>query len=275
MPETQNVPSPQNLKDYIQQVKYLTLPKLEGLPLNKYLDLWIINFGKSKVSILYLQSLFIYLNPMTKILLIDDHQVVLESLKLLFRAIENVEVVGTLNDSREVQPFLENNAIDLVISDFHIPYLSGVDLTYQIRKNHPAIKVLLLTMAEDVPHIREAIRAGVNGYMLKKSNKDELIKAIGQVMSGKRYFSQEVIEELSAYTGEDLTNSQVNIQHLTERETEILRLIAMELSSNEIAEKLFISVSTVESHRRNLFQKLNVKSAIGLTKYALKFGLVE
>ena len=227
------------------------------------------------MSILYLLSLFIYLNPMTKILLIDDHQVVLESLKLLFRAIENVEVVGTLNDSRDVQPFLEQNTVDLVISDFHIPFLSGVDLTYQIRKNHPAIKVLLLTMAEDVPHIREAIRAGVNGYMLKKSNKDELIKAIGQVMNGKRYFSQEVIEELSAYTGEDLANSQTIIQHLTERETEILRLIAMEFSSNEISEKLFISVSTVESHRRNLFQKLNVKSAIGLTKYALKFGLVE
>ena len=212
---------------------------------------------------------------MTKILLIDDHQVVLESLRLLFRAIENVEVVGTLNDSRQVQPFLENNTVDLVISDFHIPYLSGVDLTLQIRKNHPAIKVLLLTMAEDVPHIRAAIRAGVNGYMLKKSNKEELVKAIGQVMSGKRYFSQEVIEELSAHTGEDLTNFQTTIQQLTERETEILRLVATEFSSNEISEKLFISVSTVESHRRNLFQKLNVKSAIGLTKYALKFGLVE
>ena len=211
---------------------------------------------------------------MTKILLIDDHQVVLESLKLLFRSIENVEVVDTLNDSRLVEPFLEKNAVDLVISDFHIPYLSGVDLTIMIKAKYPEIKVLLLTMAEDVPHIREAIRAGVNGYMLKKSNKDELIKAIGQVMDGKRYFSQEVIEELSAHTGEDLHNTQTIIQHLTERETEILKLIAMELSSNEIAEKLFISVSTVESHRRNLFQKLNVKSAIGLTKYALKFGLV-
>ena len=212
---------------------------------------------------------------MIKILLIDDHQVVLESLGLLFRAIENVKVVGTLNDSRQVQPFLEKNVVDLVVSDFHIPYLSGVDLTYQIRKNHPAIKVLLLTMAEDVPHIRAAIRAGVNGYILKKSNKEELIKAIEQVMDGKRYFSQEVIEELSAHTGEDLNNPQTTIQQLTERETEILRLIAMEFSSNEISEKLFISVSTVESHRRNLFQKLNVKSAIGLTKYALKFGLVE
>ena len=213
---------------------------------------------------------------MTKILLIDDHQVILESLKLLFRSIENIEVVGTLNDSRLVNAFLENNAVDLVISDFHIPYLSGVDLTLQIRKNHSHIKVMLLTMAEDAPHIREAIKAGVSGYLLKKTNKEELTLAIGQIMAGKRFFSQDVIDELTANADDDGNNANpATIQHLTEREIEILKLIALEYSSNEIAEKLFITISTVETHRRNLFQKLNVKSAIGLTKYALKHGLVE
>ena len=213
---------------------------------------------------------------MTKILLIDDHQVILESLKLLFRSIENVEVVGTLNDSRLVHAFLENNAVDLVISDFHIPHLSGVDLTLQIRKNHSHIKVMLLTMAEDAPHIREAIKAGVSGYLLKKTNKEELTLAIGQIMAGKRFFSQDVIDELTATADDDGNNANpATIQHLTEREIEILKLIALEYSSNEIAEKLFITISTVETHRRNLFQKLNVKSAIGLTKYALKHGLVE
>ena len=213
---------------------------------------------------------------MTKILLIDDHQVILESLKLLFRSIENVEVVGTLNDSRLVHAFLENNAVDLVISDFHIPHLSGVDLTLQIRKNHSHIKVMLLTMAEDAPHIREAIKAGVSGYVLKKTNKEELTLAIGQIMAGKRFFSQDVIDELTATADDDGNNANpATIQHLTEREIEILKLIALEYSSNEIAEKLFITISTVETHRRNLFQKLNVKSAIGLTKYALKHGLVE
>ena len=213
---------------------------------------------------------------MTKILLIDDHQVILESLKLLFRSIENIEVVGTLNDSRLVNAFLENNAVDLVISDFHIPYLSGVDLTLQIRKNHSHIKVMLLTMAEDAPHIREAIKAGVSGYLLKKTNKEELTLAIGQIMAGKKFFSQDVIDELTANADDDGNNANpATIQHLTEREIEILKLIALEYSSNEIAEKLFITISTVETHRRNLFQKLNVKSAIGLTKYALKHGLVE
>lgn len=213
---------------------------------------------------------------MTKTLLIDDHQVILESLKLLFRSIENVEVVGTLTDSRKVEAFLETTEVDLIISDFHIPYLSGVDLTLRIRSIYPHIKILLLTMAEDAPHIREAIKAGVNGYILKKSGKDELEKAIEKIMLGKKYYSEEVIEELAASDETDLNNNQpATIQQLTEREIEILRLIAMEFSSSEIADKLFISISTVETHRRNLFQKLNVKSAIGLVKYAIKHGLSD
>lgn len=213
---------------------------------------------------------------MTKILLIDDHQVILESLKLLFRSIENVAVVGTLTDSHKVEAFLETTEVDLIISDFHIPYLSGVDLTLRVRSIYPHIKVLLLTMAEDAPHIREAIKAGVNGYILKKSGKEELEKAIEKIMSGKKYYSEEVIEELAASDETDLNNNQPDtIQQLTEREIEILRLIALEFSSSEIADKLFISVSTVETHRRNLFQKLNVKSAIGLVKYAIKHGLAD
>ena len=213
---------------------------------------------------------------MIKILLVDDHQVILDSLQLLLRSIQNVEIVGALNDSRHVANFLENNEVDLVLSDFHIPFLSGVDITLYVRKHFPQIKVLLLTMAEDAPHIREAIKAGVNGYILKRTGKEELETAILKVMEGKKYFSQTIIEELSNSPDEDLNNNNPSfIQHLTEREIEILRLIAQEFSSNEISDKLCISISTVETHRRNLFQKLEVKSAIGLTKYALKHGLVD
>lgn len=213
---------------------------------------------------------------MIKTLLIDDHQVILESLQLLFRSIDNVEVVGTLTDSRKVEDFLGKNEVNLIISDFHIPHLSGVDLTLRIRKIYPQIKILLLTMAEDAPHIREAIKAGVNGYVLKKTGREELEKAIEKIMSGKKYYSEAIIDELAANDENDFNNAKPEtILSLTEREIEVLRLIALEMSSNEIADKLFISVSTVETHRRNLFQKLNVKSAIGLVKYALKHGLVD
>jgi DNA-binding NarL/FixJ family response regulator len=209
---------------------------------------------------------------MNKALLVDDHQMILESLKLLFRRIPNVEIVDTISDSRQVLPWLKANKVDL----FNMPYLSGVDLTLQIRQQHLAVKVILLTMVEDAVHIREAIKAGVHGYILKKSEREELERAIELIMQGKRYFSPAIIEELSASPDEDRNNAQpATIQNLTEREIEVLKLIAMEFSSPEIADKLFISLSTVETHRRNLFQKLNVKSAIGLTKYALKHGMVK
>jgi DNA-binding NarL/FixJ family response regulator len=213
---------------------------------------------------------------MIKLLLVDDHQVILDSLKLLFKTIENVEVVATLNDSRNVISFLDNEAIDIIISDLHMPYLSGIDLSLKLKDKHPKTKIILLTMAEDALHIREALRAGVDGYVLKKASKEELEKAILQVMDGKKYYSEAVIGELASSPDDDLNNHKAeNIEKLTSREIEILKLVTMEYSTSEIAEKLFISVPTVESHRGNLMRKLQVKSAIGMVKYALKHGLVD
>jgi DNA-binding NarL/FixJ family response regulator len=212
---------------------------------------------------------------MTKILLIDDHQVVLQSLKLLFQSIEGVEVVGMLNDSRKVAQFLESQEVDLLVSDLHMPYLSGIDLTLQLRRDYPNIKILLLTMAEDAQHIREALKAGVHGYVLKRSDKEELEKAIERIMSGKRFYSEEVIDELAENPEDDYNNARPEtIERLTPREIEVLGLITQEKSTNEIAEMLFVSVPTIETHRANLMKKLNVKSAIGMVKFAIKHGIV-
>ncbi len=213
---------------------------------------------------------------MIKILLIDDHQVLLDSLRLLLKSIENIEVVGAISDSRNVLKFLETQEVDVIISDLHMPHLSGIDLTLQLRKTNPSIKILLLTMAEDAQHIREALKAGVHGYILKKTGKDEIEKAIEKLMSGKKYYSEAVIDELAATAEDDYNNARPEtIEHLTSREIEILRLITLEKSTAEIAEMLFISVSTVETHRANLMKKLNVKSAIGMVKFAIKHGLVD
>ncbi|CAH0997784.1 Oxygen regulatory protein NreC [Emticicia aquatica] len=213
---------------------------------------------------------------MIKILLIDDHQVLLDSLRLLFNSIENVEVVGTLNDSRKVSHFLNDVGVDILVSDLHMPFFSGIDLALQFKKTHPNLKILLLTMAEDAQHIREALRAGVHGYILKKTGKEELHTAILKLMDGKKYYSEAVIEELAATADEDYNDARPEtIEHLTAREVEILKLITQEQSTAEIAEKLFISISTVETHRANLMKKLNVKSAIGMVKFAIKHGLVD
>jgi DNA-binding NarL/FixJ family response regulator len=214
---------------------------------------------------------------MTRLLLVDDHQIILDSLSLLFSSIPNIEIVGIVNESRKVKAFLENNEVDIVITDLNMPQMSGIDLTLQIKEFYPDIKVLLLTMVEDAPNIREAIKAGVNGYVLKKAGKDELEKAILSIIAGKKYYSEAVIDELAATKDEeDLNEAQPQTMlHLTSREIEILKLVAQELPSNKIGEMLFISMATVETHRRNLMQKLGSKTSIGLVKYALKHGLID
>ncbi len=213
---------------------------------------------------------------MIKVLLIDDHQVLLDSLRLLINSIDDVDVVGVLNDSRKVYQFLDNEEVDILITDLHMPFLTGIDLTLQLKVSHPKLKILLLTMAEDASHIREALKAGVNGYILKKTGKEELQKAIMKLMDDKKYYSEAVIDELAATAEEDINEANPEtIEHLTTREIEILKHISLEKSTSTIAELLFISVSTVETHRANLMKKLNVKSSIGMVKFAIKHGLID
>lgn len=207
-----------------------------------------------------------------RLLLVDDHQLILDSLQLLFASVPGVEVVGKVNDSRCVTDWLAHTEVDLLLCDLHMPYLSGIDLTLLLRKKYPTVKVLLLTMAEDAQTIREAVRAGAAGYMLKRAGRDELEKAVTALMQGKRYFGAEVMEQL-AILEEPGTHDPLTT--LTEREVDVLRLIADENATHQIAEKLFISVPTVETHRRHLMQKLGVKSVVGMVKFAMKHGLVS
>jgi DNA-binding NarL/FixJ family response regulator len=217
------------------------------------------------------------MNSPLKLVLIDDHQILIDGLKSMLNSIENISVVATFTDSRKIIPFLEENSdIDIVITDLHIPHLTGIDLTLQIRRVFPNIKVLLLTMADEAVHIREAMKVGVHGYILKNATKDDFKKAFEKLSDGKRFYSQEVIEELAHTPTDDLNQTFPEaIQHLTMRELEILKLVAAEQSTAQIAEQLCVSVPTVETHRRNLMQKLNAKNVVGLIKYAMKHGLVD
>ncbi len=209
----------------------------------------------------------------TRLLLVDDHQLILDSLQTLFMSLPGMQVVGTINDSRRVSEMLLNVPVDVLLCDYQMPYLSGIDLTLQLRRSHPTVKVLLLTMVEDAQTIREAVRAGVGGYVLKRTGRDELEKAITTIMQGQRYFCPDVLEQLACL--EESTTADCNpLTALTEREVDVLRLIADENPTHRIAEKLFISVPTVETHRRHLMQKLGVKSVVGMVKFAMKHGLV-
>ncbi|MFN4145117.1 MAG: response regulator [Runella sp.] len=213
----------------------------------------------------------------TRLLITDDHQIVLDSLSLLISTIPGMEVVGTLNDSRKVLAFLENEEIDILVTDLTMPYLTGIDLTLQVRERFPNIKILMLTVSEDAGNIRQAFQAGISGYVMKKANRAELERALTTVAKGEKYFSEAVMKELlspaalASTPADEFLGEPVAV---TPRELEIIRLIAQELSTSEIAERLFISVGTVETHRHNILRKLGVKNAIGIIKYAVKHKLV-
>ena len=212
----------------------------------------------------------------SRLILLDDHQILIDGLTPMLASIEGVVVVASFTDSRKVLQFLEQNVnIDILISDLHIPYLSGIDLTLQIRKFFPHVKVLLLTMADDGVHIREAIKAGVHGYLLKNATKDDFKNAFEALKNGRRFYSQEVVEELVHIQDSHDSVVQDVIKHLTLREIEILKLVAEEYSTTQIADKLFVAVATIETHRRNLMEKLGAKNVVGLVKYAIKHGLVD
>ncbi|MCB0602672.1 MAG: response regulator transcription factor [Saprospiraceae bacterium] len=215
-------------------------------------------------------------NNTIRIALVDDHQIILDSLSLLFNMIEGVEVIATFNDPRQVVEGLKKEQPDILITDFSMPYMNGVQLTLQVKDAYPELKVIMLTVADQGDAVQDAYRAGVSGYVMKKADRKELELAVKMVAGGQMYFNQEVMKSLLTQPSthhQDL-HAEEKLSQLTKRELEIIQLIAQEMSSVEIAEKLFISVGTVETHRHNIMRKLDVKNVIGVIKFAIKYGLV-
>ena len=210
-----------------------------------------------------------------RLLLVDDHRIVLESLSLLLSVNSSLTVVGMVGSGRHALKFLGENEVDLLITDLRMPEMSGIELCLKARQMLPALKILVLTMVDDPVQIREAIAAGTNGYVLKNTDAAELFRAISMLSAGKKFFSEHVVFGLADMLEQDKGSEIPNeISKLTARELEVLHLIAQEYSTSEIATKLFISVPTAESHRRNLIQKLGVKGTVGLALYAVRNHIV-
>ena len=187
------------------------------------------------------------------------------------------EVVGTYGSGTEViNALTENSNIDAILSDYNMGGLNGIEMTRVIKQRFPHVKVLLLTVSEDAETIKEAFEAGVAGYVMKKAGKAELQKALQTIALGEKYYSESVVFELLNRDKKigDLVQESNTQGLLTERELEIIRLIAKELSTNQIAEKLFISPATVETHRHNILKKLGVKNSIGIVMYAVNNKIV-
>jgi two-component system response regulator NreC len=214
---------------------------------------------------------------MLKVFITDDHELYLEGLVLLLNKQPGFQVVGSALTGKELLQKLPEVEVDILLLDVHLPDTGEEELLKQIRSLHPDLKILYLTIMRGTRYIHKLIRHDINGYILKNTSIEELVKALNTVAEGKKYFSKEIniID-----TDQDFRNT-VTIEDkkvdeiLSKREIEVLTLICKEYSNSEIAEKLFLSVSTVETHRKNLIAKLGVNNTVGLVKFALRNNLIE
>ena len=212
---------------------------------------------------------------MIRVLIADDHVIVAESLSILIDTMDDIEVVGTANNGWQVLTFLETNDVDIVLTDLHMPLMNGIETTIRVREKYSNVRVILLTMSEEAAVIKEALVAGVDGYIMKRAERKELERAIKIVANGQKYFSEEVVMRLAQIPNYNTPNGKDTISEntpLTTREIEVMRLVIQDLSNNEIAQIISISSTTVETHRRNLMRKLGVNSALGLMRWAIKHG---
>lgn len=207
------------------------------------------------------------------ILLVDDHQIIIDGLRLLINSVEGMLVIGDANNGKEAIELLEVLDTDVVLMDIDMPVMNGLDATKTIKTRHKNIKVLILSMHCDGGMVKELIGIGADGYIMKNASKEELIQAITKVASGQQYFSTDVTLSLLDKNA-SVSASKLEID-LTNRELEILKLIADGFSNKEIGEQLFISHRTVDTHRTNLMKKLNVNNIAGLVSFAIKNGLVS
>lgn len=213
---------------------------------------------------------------MIKVIIVDDHQMFIDGLKGLIKSMHNIQVVGEANNGIDLIDVLADTKADIILMDMSMPKMDGLEATKYVVKNYSDTKVLMLTMHDSRNHIERLLKAGANGYVLKNTKIEELKLAIETVVGGEPFYSSEVTQRImEGFQQKKKMESTYGTVEITDREKEVLALIAQEYTTGEIAEKLFISSHTVESHRKNLISKLSVRSAAGLVKYAVRMGLVD
>ncbi|MBC8413318.1 MAG: response regulator transcription factor [Nitrospira sp.] len=211
----------------------------------------------------------------TRILLVDDHKILREGICSLVSSYPNMEVVGEASDGNSAMRLVDELTPDVVIMDISMPDINGIDATRNILANHPATKVIALSMHYDKQFVSAMFRAGASGYLLKDGAFDELEQAIRIVMDNKTYVNPQIagllVESLSDQPSD---TGRQSFSFLTDREREVLKLIAEGNSTKQIANTLDVSSKTVESHRRQVMGKLNIRNVAALTKLAIKEGLI-
>lgn len=218
------------------------------------------------------------MNEKIKVMLCDDHAILRSGLTRLLGEQEDIEVVGEAENGREAVQKVQELYPDIVLMDIGMPVMNGMEATKQIKKRNPDIKVLVLTMHDNEEYLFQVLQAGASGYVLKKAADSDLVNAIHVVARGDCFLypsaAKMVVEDYleKLRSGQEPTSSY---DTLTDREREILKLVAEGYTNREIAESLFISVKTVETHKSNIMEKLNLHKRAELVRYAIRKGILQ
>lgn len=201
-----------------------------------------------------------------KVLLADDHTIVMEGLQVVLEAEEEFEVVGTAVNGEEVMMFVAKHEVDVVVLDINMPVMDGITCSRRLKKEYPDIKIIILTMYAQRSFVDEIVKIGIDGCLLKNNTGKELTTAIFRVMNGSQYY-----DRLKNFNSKE---EEVQQYKLSKRELEIIKLVAEGLTSTKIADQLFISELTVQTHRRNMMRKLNFKNSMQVVQFAKDNDLI-
>lgn len=207
-----------------------------------------------------------------KVIIVDDHVIFRKGLTTILNEIDFVKVVGEASNGNELLDLLKKQSADVILMDIKMPVMDGVEATRKVSAKYPGIKIIALTMFEEISYFNKMIEAGASGFLLKKTTSEELQKAINLVLSDESYFSDEFMSSVNLYLKPRQTDTTVV---LTEREQEVLDLICKGFSNVEISSQLGVSTRTVDGFRARLFEKTGAKNAPNLVMFAIKNGLVK